>query len=262
MKAAFHISLDGVKGQTRLQNSYITSPFKLADITEPCNTGELQLVMMNASPGILDGDDYDIRIEQGAGSRLRLHTQAYQRIFNMKQGAQQRLEVHLKERACFVFLPHPTVPHENSIFSIRNHFYLQQPHRLIFGEVLTCGRKLNGEAFLFSKYHSHTRIYINQQLVISENLLMEPGMIQPATTGQLEGYSHQASLIMLDPRLNVKEVHCSLLTLLTEKKGIEFGITAAPANGLLIRLLGHGADALYQVLLQIEQLVNTPIPQP
>lgn len=262
MKAAFHISLEGVKGQTRLQNSYITSPFKLADVTEPCSTGELQLVMMNASPGILDGDDYHIRIEQGAGTRLRLHTQAYQRIFNMKEGAQQLMEVYLKKQASFVYLPHPTVPHENSIFSTRNHFYLDHTHRLIFGEVLTCGRKLNGEAFLFSKYHSHTRIYINQQLVISENLLMEPGLIHPAATGQLEGYSHQASLIIMDSYLNIKEVQRYLLNLLTEKKGIEFGISVAPANGLLIRLLGHGADALYQVLLQIEQRVNTPVPQP
>lgn len=126
--------------------------------------------------------------------------------------------------------------------------------------MLTCGRKLNGEAFLFSKYHSHTRIYINQLLVISENLLMEPGLIHPAATGQLEGYSHQASLIILDSHLKVKEVQYSLLNLLNTKRGIEFGITPAPVNGLLIRLLGHSADALYQVLLQIEQRVNTPVP--
>jgi urease accessory protein len=256
MIAALHISLDKINGKTRLLNAYAKSPFKIADITDSSSEDERTLVIMNASPGILDGDDYHIRVELETSARLRLQTQAYQRIFNMKRSAGQLMEVHLKNNASFIFLPHPTVPHKNAHFTCRNHFYLDTQHHLIFGEVLTCGRKHNGESFLFSKYHSHTRIYINQQIVISENLLMEPGRINPLSIGQLEGYSHQASMIILHPLLDIKDIQTALLNLFSQEKEIAFGITMAPVNGLLIRLLGQGAEQLHRLLIQAEQLVR------
>ena len=51
----------------------------------------------------------------------------------------------------FVLLPHPSVPHEAIDFTSRNKIYLSDNCSLIFGEVLTCGRKLNGEVFSIFK---------------------------------------------------------------------------------------------------------------
>ena len=96
------------------------------------------------------------------------------------------------------YLPHLSVPHEGSDFTARNKIYLVDNCSLVWGEVLTCGRKLNGEVFLFSKYHNVTEIFLNNKLIIKENLLIQPGQINVNAIGQLEGYTHQASLIYLD----------------------------------------------------------------
>lgn len=262
MKAALHIHLQQSGGITRMGNTYVESPFKLVDFPGLNENDEKVVMIMNASPGILDGDDYHIRIHLESGAALRLQTQAYQRIFNMRNGAHQHTEVHLGEQASLVYLPHPCVPHEQSIFTCRNDFFLEKHHRLIFGEVLTCGRKHNGESFLFSSYHSHSRIYLNKQIIISENLLMEPALIPPMQIGQLEGFSHQATMIILDNHLAVKETREALAGLLRSVKGVEFGLSATPANGLLIRLLGHGAEKLYQLLLQLEQIITSVVTKP
>ncbi len=257
MNAQLHIQVAGRKGVSFLKKSFFTTPFKVMNITEDKQSRQLHLMLMSSSPGILDGDNYEIKIEVEKTCSLQLHTQAYQRLFNMKKGAAQQMNIQLAENASFVYLPHPSVPHERSDFTSRNNFYLTSSSSLIFGEILTCGRKLNGESFLFSKYHSISNIYISTKLVIKENLLLQPSVINVHSIGQLEGYTHQASMVCLQPEADIKKRKGLLLEFLSAQKNIEAGITDAPVNGLIIRLLGNGAEQLYDCMQELYLLLKT-----
>ena len=206
---------------------------------------------MSSSPGILDGDEYDITIEVAENCSLQLHTQSYQRLFTMKEKATQQMQVHLMAGAGFSFIPHPVVPHEQSHFIARNRIYLSRNCDLIFGEILTCGRKLNNEIFLLSKYHNITEIFMDDKLVVKENVLMQPAVIDINAIGQLQGFTHQASLIYLSGQANVKEVIADITDMLSLKKDISVGITAAPINGVIIRILGQKAEQLFDCLKQV-----------
>ena len=257
MKAALHIQASARDGITCLKQSYFSPPFKLANITEDKKANELQLMLMSSSPGILDGDEYDIKIEVDANCALHLHTQSYQRLFNMKTGATQKMEVNLGSHSSFTYLPHPTVPHEQSIFTAKNKIQLQANSKLVWGEILTCGRKLNGEIFLLSKYHNLTEIFCNDKLIIKENLLIQPNLVNPAITGQMEGYTHQASLIILNKELDISFAKETIAAALTAKNEIDFGVTAAPINGIIVRILGNKAEQLLGCLKEIALLLKT-----
>jgi urease accessory protein len=257
MNSQLHIKVAKRNECSYLKKAFFTTPFKVMNITEDKMGRQLHLMLMSSSPGILDGDEYDMKIEVEQHSSLQLHTQAYQRLFKMKHGATQQMNVNLQDGASFCYLPHPSVPHEQSIFISRNNFYLADNCQFLFGEILTCGRKLNGELFLFSKYHSITNIYINNKLVIKENLLMQPSVINVHTTGQLEGYTHQASMIYLETGVDIKNIQQQLIDLLSIEKNMDAGVSAAPVNGLIVRLLGNGAEQLYDCLQRIRKLLQT-----
>jgi len=175
----------------------------------------------------------------------------------MKGYAAQQMEVTLEKDAAFCFIPHPVVPHEASNFTTRNKIFLADNCSLIIGEILTCGRKLNGEVFMFSKYHSVTEIFINGKLVIKENLLIQPATININAIGQLQGYTHQASLIYVDENASIKELIPMLIALLSTQKDISFGITTTPVNGLMVRMLGQKAEQLFDCL----KLIAGHLPQ-
>ncbi|MBC7867260.1 MAG: urease accessory protein UreD [Gloeobacteraceae cyanobacterium ES-bin-316] len=262
MKASVHIEVAAQGSGTFLKKAYFETPFKLANVTEDKEVNPLELMLMSCSPGILDEDDYVFKIDVGQNAALYLQTQAYQRIFHMKKSARQELKVNLNKGSSFCFLPHPTVPHEQSDFTSCNNFYLADNCRFIFGEVLTCGRKLNGEVFLFTKYQSISSVFLNNKLIIKENLLMMPSFINVAAMGQMEGYTHQAGFIYLQQTVNMEDIQQQVLNLLAAESDIEFGTSILPANGLIIRLLGKGAEQLYNCLLRInailpQQTVNT-----
>ena len=255
MRAELHIHATRLNETTCLKKCYCTTPFKVANITEDKKDDTLRLMLMSSSPGILDGDNYDIKIELEENCALQLHTQSYQRLFTMKQQATQQMEVRLAPGASFCFIPHPAVPHEASHFTARNKIFLSQNCQLIFGEILTCGRKLNNEVFLLSKYHNITEIFLEGQLVIKENLLMQPSIIDFNAIGQLQGFTHQASLIYLNEQVNVKETISTLSGILASKTAISVGITAAPVNGIIVRLLGQKAEQLFDCLKLITDLL-------
>src|SRR5215213_6322329 len=142
MIAELHIQTAVRNSKTFLKSVFHTQPFKLADITEDRSEKTLRLMMMSSSPGILDGDEYKIKIDLEEGCSVVLETQSFLRLFNMKKGASQEMEIKMGNNSSFVFLPHPSVPHESSAFTSKSKIYLSGECSLTWGEVLTCGRKL------------------------------------------------------------------------------------------------------------------------
>ena len=92
---------------------------------------------------------------------------------------------------------------------------------------------------------------------------MQPALFDPLTIGQLEGFTHQASLIYLDESADIKKLSATINELLSSQKEISIGITEAPVNGLIVRLLGQKAEQLFDCLKLIAGcLPQTNHPKP
>ncbi len=244
-------------GRTILQESYCTQPFKIANITEDKKESQLQLMIMTASPGLLDGDDHRYDLKLLEGTSLKLESQCYQRLYHMKTGAYQQMNICLSEGAHLTFIPHPCVPHEAAAFKTKNTIHLQNDCSLIWGEILTCGRAGSGESFIFSKVHSLTEIYINQKIAIRENILMQPNIKSLAGIGMLEGFTHQATLFFLDEKKDMAVIRKMFYDKLAQFDTIEFGISIAPVNGLILRIFGYKAEQLFNILKSIGGMLES-----
>lgn len=162
------------------------------------------------------------------------------------------MEVQVQENASFIYIPHPSVPHTQSVFTSRSSMHLAKSSRLLWGEILTCGRTQNGEQFQFTKYHNITDVYVDKRLLIKENLLVQPGAINIHSIGQWEGYTHQASLIAVGITLDADRIHC----MLEKEKEIAYGISQIAHDTLIVRLLGYKAEQLFNCLNTMAELTN------
>lgn len=257
LAADLHIETAFRHGRTIVSQSFCSQPFKIVDTTEDKQRTDLQLMLMNASPGILDDDRYDMSITVTEGCALTMETQSYQRIFRMKRGATQKLVVRLKRNSRFAFLPHPLVLHQRAIFRSRATIHLEEGCRLLWGEVISCGRKLNGEIFQFSLYHGLTEIFWNERLVVKENLVLQPGETNLVAIGQWEGFTHQSTLLFIDEQINVQRCIDLVVQTLNDRPGLSFGASALPVNGIIVRMLGYKAEELFGLQQQLGLLLQT-----
>ena len=66
----------------------------------------------------------------------------------MKGSASQKMKVAIQKNGFLRYIPHPMVPHKESNYKAENTIYLEENATLIWGEILTCGRKLNEQSNL------------------------------------------------------------------------------------------------------------------
>jgi len=256
LRAKLHIETALQNERTVLTKSFCTAPFKIANITEDKKQGRLQIMLMSSSPGILDDDEINLQVHVGERCSLELQTQSYQRLFQMNNGARQFLNVNLEAGASFVYIPHPVVPHRNSVFVSRSKIVLDQTSFLIWAEVMSCGRKLNGEIFEFSSYQSITEIFFSEKLWVKENILMRPGETDLRSIGQLENFTHHASLIFINHCEDINSRIAQVISLLEEQENIQFGVSKLPVNGMIVRLLGFRAEQLFDLLKNISSVLS------
>lgn len=246
-------------GRSWLKDSYCTRPFKLANVGIYRQDPALYLMVMSSSPGILDGDHYDIDIRTESHSRLQLQSQSYQRLFNMKTGAQQQQRIHMEAQSVFSYVQHPMVPHENAVFKSHTVAHLEDDCQFTFGEIITCGRKHSGEVFRFSKLHSITEIFHRGKLILKDNLLLQPQLLPMQAIGQMEGYTHQATLLHIHTGTTNMELHMTALRqLLEEEQGIVCGVSLPDARCLVVRILGNGGEQLYDCLRKMQRYLWQP----
>lgn len=255
MISDLHISAAVRMDTTYLQHSYFTRPYKVADISGK-NAAALHLVIMTASPGVLDGDQYEIRMELEEDAQVHLYTQSYQRIFNMQQGATQQFRVRMGDASSLIYLPHPSVPHEASIFEAHNHILLGVHCRLIWGEIITCGRKLSGEVFRCSLYQSITEVYQEEKLLFKDVTVLQPEQIPAAATGQWEEYTHQGALYWHDESRDLTVMADLIHEMVSGEQNIAAGVSLTASGDLLLRILGQGAEQLYRIFKAVAALAG------
>lgn len=231
-----YIELCEEKGRTRIKDSYFTAPFK---VTSPFYRGNMaELMIMQASAGILEGDDHRMEFLARSGSRARITGQSYTKIFAMDGGtARQHLKLTVEPGASLEYLPCPVIPFARSKFQSESEIHVAPGARLALWEIFSCGRVGMGERFQFQKYRSATRVYEEKKLVFADRTSYVPGEGRLDCIGYLENYTH-AGLLYLYGYETVG---------LIDSQGLETGLTRAK-RGQLLRVLAHSGEEIIQYL--------------
>lgn len=257
MDSSLVIKIEQREGNSFLRDAYVTQPFRIVPVGQYKKDKASYLMIMSSSPGLLDNDLHDIRINMAADTVLQLQTQAYQRLYNMKSGAAQHTTVRMEEGAAFSYVPHPVVPQTEARFQSVNKVYMQDNCQVLWSDIVTCGRKMSGEEFQYHSFQTRTEVYLKDRLVVKDNVLLSPKEMPVSGMGMFEGYTHQGSLLFYSAKddFELKEY----IDLIHEKyhaiQGIVFGISALQGNGFMVRILGMGAEQLFKIFKEIETML-------
>jgi urease accessory protein len=253
LTGALHVTVGHRATGSYPRHVYCTPPFNLANISQDRDDPAVYMMTMSSSPGILDGDDLDVRVIAEPGSRLMLKNQGYQRVFNMQRGARQKMELHLHAPSEISYIQQPVVPHKNAALYSRNTVRLEDDCVFTLGEIITCGRKLCGEVFRFRRLHSITEVWHRDRLILKDNILLEPALVDVQGIGQAEGYSHQATLVHVNTRSgDVGAAKALAESILDAEDGLACGISQPLPFLLVVRALANGGEPLYDAFQKIE----------
>ncbi len=248
--ARLHIVTEAKNGQTVPKHAFFSAPYKLTNYFRLSNGG-IEYILMSASAGIMARDNYLLEIDIGDKSHLVLSSQSFEKIHKMEEGAAKReTRIKIGQHAYFKYTPLPAIPFAGSNFSNITTIHLQDTtSKLIYLEILSCGRYLRDERFKYKFYKSLVDIYHMDKLVFRDNSIFEPELTNMEHFGMFEGYTHMANLIIFGFRIS-ENLISGIAELFAIYK-VDGGVTELLNGGYLVRALANESEALMKSFQEI-----------
>jgi urease accessory protein len=254
-------------GQTELDHLSFTAPFKVAKSFKDARSSGLNIIIMNASAGVMEGDMYAIDVKVGPRSKLTLTNQSYNKIHKMKEGkATQHAHLAVGKGATLSYLPEPTIPFEHANFETHLQIHLEEDASLTAWDIVSCGRCKSGEQFKFKNYLSRTEIFDSGRYVYVDQCRFAPDKMPLAGIGYFEGYSHFGSMMLWGQDNQgmcpgEQDIHSRLARVLDLESQVEHGSqvelgwTQVHTKGIVVRCLGNGAERIKRVFKTISGMI-------
>ncbi|PZD94184.1 urease accessory protein UreD [Paenibacillus sambharensis] len=240
-------------GKTVMTGKYQTAPVKIAKTFD--YSGELAAIVMDASPGMLEGDIYQFDWRAGPGTSVYVTNQSYTKVHPCKEGAgavmQQRFKV--EEGALMQSMMEPIMLYRGAALMNESEVQLGNGAVWMQAEVLSPGRLLRGESFVYRKLDNRLKVYHGDELIFYQRQLIEPGLQQLKAPGSWEEQTHLGTLYAFSDRINAGwlETVRAALEELPEEAGahaVLAGASLTSKHGLGVLAAGRTAWQLQRTL--------------
>ncbi|KGE12309.1 urease accessory protein UreD [Sphingobacterium deserti] len=253
MESTIKINAEREGNYSVLKESFHNAPYKLTHYGSPRAQKHLEMIIMSASPGIMDGDILTIDVNVKEDVHFKLFTQSFNKLHPMKNGAYQNTHMKLSPRSMLHYVPHPVTPFKDAIFYANSRIDMATDATLIWGDIIAAGRIYMDEAFQFEKLHSRTEIFREGKLILTDNQCLMPKVQPIQKLLFFESYTHQATFMYSGPWAKAMKAEFDEI-LSGEYEDIAFGFTYAAENTLLLRALGNDGELLYNFLSMLGQM--------
>ncbi|WP_373418272.1 urease accessory protein UreD [Arthrobacter sp. BF1] len=221
-------------------------------------SGQVCYVIINPGGAYLGGDKYLIEVALADGADLLLTTQSATKVYRTPNNrAEQHMRLSLGAGARLELLPDPLIAYREATYAQVTTVDMDPTASLVMAEVVTPGWSPDGELFRYDEIRMRNEISIGGRLTVLDNLLIRPGTGSPVdSTCFMAEYTHLASLLVMDARVDqalVDELH---VLLAPKNDGGQLGLTLLDGPGLALRALSHSTERLNEMLAAAVDLLR------
>ncbi|MBB3108208.1 urease accessory protein [Paenibacillus phyllosphaerae] len=241
-------------GQTRLEAKFHNAPIKIAKAF-PLG-GPLGVIVMDVSPGLLEGDCYDMAWNVQEGAHVYVTNQSYTKVhpssLNTPLGSRLNQRFVLGEQAVVESMPEPVMLYKDALFAADTRVELAPGAVWMQAEVLCPGRTLRGELFHYQQYRSKLQVLLDGELIFAQNQRIVPADQMLSAPGCLAEMTHTGVFYAFSDRLASRHIEAvrQAIEAWPGRPGqqVSAGVTATHKHGLAVMAAGTTAWALQEVL--------------
>ncbi|WP_164779439.1 urease accessory protein UreD [Paenibacillus kobensis] len=247
-------------GVTVMTEKYQTAPVKIAK-TFPLGSS-LGAIVMDVSPGLLDGDRYELEWKCGPGSRLFVTNQSFTKVHpaGPQGGASMKQTFVLEADAVIEHMPEPVMLYKDAEFVSETEVHLASGAVWMQADVWCPGRTLRGERFQYTRFDSRLAVWYGDERIGSQRQLIEPAVQVIAAPGCFADATHIGSLLVYGDRIGAAELAAAreALQLVPHRSGygLTFGASLTYRHGLAVMAAGTAAWPLQEALREAWRAVR------
>ncbi|WP_391204595.1 urease accessory protein UreD [Psychrobacillus sp. L4] len=213
------------------------------------NSGQACFFMLNPGGGYVGGDRYRIEVTLEEQAELVLTTQSATKVYRtLDAPVTQETEIILKKGSILEYIPDPLIAYREAKYHQHTVIRMEKGSTLLYMDILTPGWSPDGEWFRYDHLQLKNEIYLEDQLVAFDHLMLQPAKSQVNDIGFMESYTHLGSMIVVSK-------HCSqhFLNLLYEEVephigNCKLGMSMLSVPGFTLRILASSTQQIEEIL--------------
>lgn len=191
--------------------------------------------------GYIEGEKYKYNFTLRKGARSVITTQASTKVYKCENNKEIRQEtvIRLDDDSILEYITDSVILFKNAIYNQCNEIYMSDNATLIYNDGITSGWSADGESFTYKSVKMSTKVFMDNKIVMLDNLIISPQEDDIRGLGYFEGYENFGTLLVINKNITDDVVE-HLRNLLSEIDiPIKFGISRLEINGFVLRVLGN-----------------------
>lgn len=214
--------------------------------------------IVNVGGGYLDGDRYRMNFDVEANAAVTLTSQGATKIYKtLEDHVEQYQTFNIGEHAYLEYVGDPIIAYEHADFFQHNHFNLSPTGSIFYTDILTPGYSREDSDFSYEQLHLTNEIYVDNELVVFDNLRLNPAKDAVGGIGYMEDYTHLGSCYFIHPDVTQKMIDhlCDVMKEAAQDLDCRFAISQLPTHGFNIRILARKTQVIERLLGQVQDQV-------
>ncbi|WP_018924819.1 urease accessory protein UreD [Salsuginibacillus kocurii] len=246
------------RGKTVITNHYETPPLKVSRLMYPEIKEHAIAYLVETSGGMVAGDQYRYTLRLDKSAALTLIPQSSLKIYPQKngEGAVQFYDVQLADDTFLKLSPDTIIPFAASRFQNEQRITMNGNASLIWGEILSAGRREREEIYDYERIDSTFSVRVEGKLLIYDSLVLEPQTRFVHEQGMMDGNDYYAVLWAVSPYLK-ETTSESWMEQWEAADSVRKGVTKPEPNIVHARILSNDLIELKKAYSQLEEKVET-----
>lgn len=206
--------------------------------------------LMHLGGGYIEGESCSTYIELKENTRSIITTQAPTLIYKSNNGnsCKQNSVIKLEKNSVLEYMLDNTILFKDAIYEQNTDIYMDKDSTLIYTDGITSGWSPDGEKFQYNLGRMKTRLFIDGEIKLIDNLILDARNNDLGGFGFFEGYSNYGTAIIINRRINEKFVKKLREVVGELNLDIDFGISLLETNGLVIRVIGNLTQNIHKAI--------------
>jgi urease accessory protein len=244
-------------GKTVAKNVYFQGALKVMRPIYHDNSGQACYYLLNPGGGYLDGDRYQMQISLEKQARLTLTTQSATKIYKTpNQPAYQETEITLKEGSYLEFIPDPLIGYQDARYKQKNVIRMEKGSTLLYSDIITPGWSPTGERFSYDMLQLINEIYLENELVVYDNIKLNPASQNMDALGLMEGYSHLGSMIVVGEKTTDDLLDRIDRVINKNPNEFKMGLSLLPVPGFTVRVLANTTQTVEKIFTECHNIIS------
>lgn len=203
---------------------------------------------MDASPGVMAGDRYELDWRFGENTNVFVTNQSYTKVHPSKRNSSdrpnpstQRQRLSLGRGAYVEYMPEPLMLYKDASFTSDMIVQMEEGASLFLSDIVCPGRTHRGEMFHYERYQSRLTVRYGSELIFSSKQRVEPQRQSLQQIARWDSHTHTGALYLFSERVNEKTVK-ALRERLSQQGSLHSdlycGVSLTYKLGLVVSVLG------------------------